>query len=217
MPRDFSQQEMDLLQQVANGAAIALENAKLYRDLEKSNNVKTEFLSVMSHELRTPLNVIMGYTAMMSEEILGEMKPQQKEALYKVRRQSKDLLAMVESIMEATKIESESVVVEKQDVNPANFLSDLRSSYDVPLEKDVSVLWDYPPDLPIIKSDSFKLAHILQNLINNAIKFTEQGSVTVSVRVAAGDAQRARRKERSTPPTALCPLRLALCVSSNFP
>ncbi|HWP59038.1 MAG TPA: GAF domain-containing protein [Candidatus Acidoferrales bacterium] len=182
-PRAFSAAECELLQQLANGAAIAIENARLYKDLEKSNKVKTEFLGIMSHELRTPLNIIMGYTTMLFEEMLGEIKPEQREALNKVIRQSKQLLAMVESIMEATKIESGSVVVEKQEVGLTNFLEDLRSAYDMPLEKDVKVLWDYPSDLPAVAIDRVKLTHVLQNLIDNAIKFTEQGTVTVCARV----------------------------------
>jgi signal transduction histidine kinase len=190
-PRDFSQEEADLLQQLTNGAAIAIENTRLYQDLEKSNRVKTEFLGVMSHELRTPLNVIMGYTTMMLDGILGEIKPEQNDALNKVTRQSKDLLAMVESIMEATKIESESIVVEQHAVNVSHFLADLQSSYQGLFEKNLALTWDYPEDLPVIKTDRFKLARILQNLIGNAIKFTDEGSVTVSARVVERAAQRA--------------------------
>ncbi|MGH7845270.1 MAG: GAF domain-containing protein, partial [Candidatus Binatia bacterium] len=92
-PRDFQQEEVDLLQQLANGAAIAIENARLYQNLEKSDKVKTEFLSVMSHELRTPLNVIIGYTNLMLDGVLGETKPQVNDGLQKVASQSKDLLS----------------------------------------------------------------------------------------------------------------------------
>jgi signal transduction histidine kinase len=192
VPRDFSQPEMDLIQQLANEVAVAIQNAQLYRDLEKSDKVKTEFLGVMSHELRTPLNVIIGYTNLMLDGVLGEINPQMNDGLQKVTRQSKDLLSMVESIMEATKIESESVVVETHEVDLSNFLADLRSSYGAHVEKDVSLAWDYPSALPVIKTDNFKLAHILHNLINNALKFTEAGKVTISARVVEHDAQRAK-------------------------
>ena len=105
-PREFTQEEVDLLQQLANGAAIALENSWLLgeirtkaAELERANKAKDEFLSIMSHELRTPLNVITGYTEMIQNRMFGEINQEQEKALEKVIGHSKDLLAMVNSIL----------------------------------------------------------------------------------------------------------------------
>jgi signal transduction histidine kinase len=98
---------------------IALENHELFyslkasRDeLERANRVKDEFLSVMSHELRTPLSVILGYSAMFQDRQLGPLTNEQKHAVDSVLRNSKELLEMIESIMDATKIEAGSMAAE---------------------------------------------------------------------------------------------------------
>ena len=146
------------------------------------HKAKSEFLSVMSHELRTPLNVVMGYAELMQDKLLGEINQEQEEALGMVLKQSKDQLSMINSIMEANRIEAGAVKVQSQVVNLGNFLDELRSLYSLPLDKELTLVWDYPPDLPVIKTDSEKLKHILQNLINNGIKYTDKGHVTISAR-----------------------------------
>jgi len=79
------------------------------------------------------------------------------------------------------------VQVVNQEVDLTAFLDDLRSSYELPSGKEITFNWDYPSDLPTVTTDAEKLKHILQNLINNAIKFTEKGSITVSARPSRGD------------------------------
>ncbi len=153
-----------------------------YRSLLVANKAKDEFLSVMSHELRTPLNVIMGYSGMIKEEILGNVNVEQARALEKVIGRSGDLLIMINQILQATSLEAGKVQVEKHDVPLKNFLDNLKSNYDLPMNKGIAVHWDYPVDSVRIQTDGAKLKHILQNLINNAIKFTAQGSVTITAR-----------------------------------
>jgi signal transduction histidine kinase len=153
-----------------------------YRSLLMANKAKDEFLSVMSHELRTPLNVIMGYTGMIKEGILGNVNPEQERALEKVIGRSGDLLIMINQILQATSIEAGKVQVERQECDLKSFLDGLRSNYEVLLNKEVTLNWDYPVDSLTITTDSAKLKHILQNLINNAIKFTSQGSVSITAK-----------------------------------
>jgi len=191
--RMYSDSEVALVQTFADQAALALENARLYEemvklaaDLSRSNKVKDEFLSVMSHELRTPLNVVMGYVGMIKDGMLGEINPEQEKALEKVLTQSRDQLGMINGILQATQMEAEGVRVERREVRLEDFLDDLRSGYEIPLGKELSVIWDYPPELPVVHTDAEKLKQVLQNLINNAIKFTEKGNVTVSARYLNG-------------------------------
>lgn len=170
-------------------AALALQNAKLYDQtkeqalaLEKSNRVKDEFLSVMSHELRTPLNIIMGYTMLIKEDTRGNMKPEHQTALETICVQSDELLVMINSIMEATTIECGASTLRIEEVSLRDFLAHLKSTCVVPAHKKVAMTWNLPHDLPAMRTDREKLRHILRNLINNAVKFTEQGSVVISVR-----------------------------------
>ena len=158
---------------------------KTHDDLLKATKAKDEFLSVMSHELRTPLNVIMGYLGMIKEGFLGAVNPEQESALDKVMGRSGDLLTMISQILQATSIEAGKVQMEKQEFELKDFLEDLKSHYEIPLNKGIALNWDYPLDSLTIKTDNGKLKHILQNLINNAIKFTDEGQVSISVRYMA--------------------------------
>jgi signal transduction histidine kinase len=152
------------------------------RSLVKANNAKDEFLSVMSHELRTPLNVVMGYTQLLKYGVLGEINPEQDKALDKVIARSKDLLRMISEVLQVTSIEAGKVNVEIQEIDLAQLFDELKSSYEIALEKKLTVNWDYPANATSIKTDGDKLKHIIQNLINNAIKFTDEGRVDVSAR-----------------------------------
>jgi len=197
-PRDFTQEEVDLVQQLANGAATALENARLLEqtkkqavELEKANKVKDEFLGFVSHELRTPVNAVIGHTGMIQDGMFGVISPEQEKTLKKVMTCSKDLLGMINLLLQATRLEAGVVKVEKDEVNLGSFLDELRSTYDLPLDKGLTLKWDYPCDLPVAKTDSDKLRHILQNLINNAIKYTDKGYVSISARIKEGSRQHA--------------------------
>src|ERR1044071_1011609 len=152
---------------------------RAYANLLKANKAKDEFLSVMSHELRTPLNVVMGYTGMIKEGVLGPINGQQSRALEKVIGRSTDLLVMISQILQATSIEAGKVQVERREFDLTDFLDGIKSNYEFPLGKEIDLRWDSPADHAVIQGDAGKLKHILHNLITNAIKFTERGSVTV--------------------------------------
>jgi len=184
----FSGQEIDFLSVLAGQAAIAIHNSQLFiqvtnqaLELEKSNKIKNEFLAVMSHELRTPLNIIMNYTDMVKGGMFGELRPPQDQALGKVTHQSHELLKMINGILEVTKLEAGTVNLEKGQVNVSDLMFSLRSEYGAALEKDVRLIWSVPPDIPLLESDGVRLKQILNYLIDNAIKFTEEGTVSVSV------------------------------------
>jgi signal transduction histidine kinase len=167
-------------------AAANTELEQANRSLLQANKAKDEFLSVMSHELRTPLNVVIGYNQMIKDELLGEINPEQDRALAKVIRRSQDLLTMINEIMQATSIEAGAVKLDMKEMRLGEFLDDLKSGYEIPTNNGLKVNWDYPTDLGSITIDGDKLKHILQNLINNAIKFTDKGLVTISARYFPG-------------------------------
>ena len=193
----FNEQEKDHLMAIARQMGIMLENREFFNELRASmdklaraNKVKDEFLSVMSHELRTPLNVVMGYTGMIRDGLLGEINPEQEKALEKVISRARDQLTMISSILQATQLEAEGVKMEPHEVKLEEFLDDLKLNYALASDKELNIVWDYPPDLPAINTDSEKLKHVLQNLINNAIKFTDQGTITISASVQEATAER---------------------------
>jgi signal transduction histidine kinase/HAMP domain-containing protein len=187
--RGFSREELNFLTALVNQAAIAIYNSRLYEqtrdqalELQKSNKIKDEFLGVMSHELRTPLNIIMNYSEALTMGAFGEMSSEQKKGAAKIGSQASHLLNLINGILEITKIESGTVSFLKEPLNLFEFMVENRSDYALPMEKDLALEWEFPPDLPVIISDRTKLKQIVTNLIDNAIKFTEYGSVTVSMR-----------------------------------
>ncbi len=186
---EFGEEEIDFLSTLAGQAAIAIHHAELYdqsqrqaEELRGAHKIKDEFLRVVSTQLKSPLNVITGYADMFMDGLLGEITPLQEKAIETVARQSKELRRLINTVLQVSNMESEVPHVELNEVNLWEFLTEIRSIYDAPLAKDVKVIWDYPSDLPWVRLDRGKLRHILDNLINNAIKFTAHGTVTITAR-----------------------------------
>jgi signal transduction histidine kinase len=189
--RLFTERDVAFVMGLASEAAIAVYNSQLYErttkqaaELEIANRVKDEFLSVMSHELRTPINVIQGYLTLIQERVLGEINPDQEQALVTIAVHSKVLLTMVERIMDVMNIENGAIVTELNEVSVPALLDDLKSQYSDPLDKEIELIWEYVPDLPILHTDAPKLKRILQDLVDNAIKFTERGRVVVAAKLS---------------------------------
>jgi signal transduction histidine kinase/DNA-binding NarL/FixJ family response regulator len=185
----FSDQEVDFFNTLAGQAAIAIQNSQLHEEtkqqahaLEISNKIKDDFLSVMSHELRTPLVAITGYARLLEDQSFGKLLPEQLKAANVIKQRADDLLVMIRSILETTKLEAGAMTVEKEVIDVKGLLDDLVKFYDVPLQRKVTIRWDYNGNLPTILTDGIKLKQILQNLVNNALKFTTDGHVTISAR-----------------------------------
>ena len=190
---EFGDEEIEFVSTLAGQAAMAIHHAELYeesrrqaQELRGAHKIKDEFLRAVSSQLKTPLNVITGYTDMFREGLLGTMTPIQEKAIETVARQSKDLHGLINSVLQVSNIEAEPLHLEIHELNIWEFLSEMRLLYDTPLTKDVKLIWDCPSDFPIVLGDRRKLRHIVENLISNAIKFTEHGSVTVSARYLVG-------------------------------
>ena len=202
-PRSLTASEIQLLEAIADQLEVAIENSWLYEDvrskvdelqfktmeLERANKVKDEFLGVVSHELRTPINVIMGYTALFKDGVFGEIKAAQEDALIKIARESKDLLTMINTLLSATTLEKEPVAIETQVFSVESLLAELRANYAVTVPKQLTMHWHYPENLPPLRTDRRKLRQTLDNLIGNAVKFTNHGTVTITARIAAGTEQ----------------------------
>ena len=186
-PRSFSPAELQLINATAYHLGIAVGNAHLFsqlrkrtEDLEKANRAKDEFLSIMSHELRTPVNVIMGYLGLITQGACGALTEPLETNLRKISTHAQSLLSMVESILTATSIEAGTVLPKLDQFDAAEFLDQLRSAYETPSEPAVEMRWNLPQDPIRLRTDAEKLRIILRNLIDNAIKFTTEGRITIS-------------------------------------
>jgi PAS domain S-box-containing protein len=192
--RSFSANELQLINATAYHLGIAIGNANLFAqlrgktdDLEKANKAKDEFLAIMSHELRTPVNVISGYLDLMLQGACGSLAPQLEARLLKVSTHTKSLLAMIEGILIATGIETGTLRLIPGECDVGALLNRLRLMYELPLGKSVETVWNIPERPIVMTTDAEKLKRILQNLVDNAIKFTDAGCITVSARLQSGD------------------------------
>jgi signal transduction histidine kinase/CheY-like chemotaxis protein len=186
---EFSNDEVQFLNTLTGQVAVAINNSRLYEEiksqaaeLEKANQVKAEFLSVMSHELRTPINVMMGYVELVQEGLLGEIKPEQNEALKKSLHHSRNLLGMITDILQVTRIQAQDIKLENSNISLSRIIDDLKAAYEISLKKELTLSWDVPFGLPPLETDGNKVKQILRSLIDNAIKFTEAGTVRIAVR-----------------------------------
>jgi signal transduction histidine kinase len=141
-----------------------------------------DLISAMSREVRTPLNVVMGYAGILRDKLLGELNPEQENAVTRMIGQTNDLLLLITNIVEVNRIDLGNVKAVCHEVQLGSFLEDLKLNYELSLDKKIKLDWHYPPKLPVLVSDANKLRMILQNLIHNAIKFTREGRVSISAR-----------------------------------
>ena len=150
---------------------------------EQRSQAKTELLNILSHELKTPLTIIASYTQALKGSALGKINRDQEDALTKILRESDNLANMVDVILDSASVETGAVVVHREELVLSEFLDELKNSCEgIVLNSNVALKWDYPVPLPVVISDPGKLKIILQNLINNALKFTDAGEVRVSAR-----------------------------------
>lgn len=184
----FTEVQKRIARGVASLASLALENSRLTSSLEQANRLKSEFVATMSHELRTPLNVILGFTDLLREGEYGEMAADQKLVCDRIEQSGWNLLELINSTLDLSRLEQGKLEVEKRDTDIRRLLEQLRTEVAPILEHKpgVKMKWEAPIDLPEVCTDAAKLKVVLKNLITNALKFTDAGSVTVSASAPGG-------------------------------
>ena len=193
-PGPFSERQTALLKTFADQAVIALQNARLFREiqeksqqLEVANRHKSEFLANMSHELRTPLNAIIGFTRIVMRRSQAELEPKQYENLEKILASGQHLLALINAILDLAKVEAGRVEVNPDDVPLAPVLEQCMRTVE-PLVKveAVTLVREFAGALPHMYVDEQKLRQIVINLLSNAAKFTARGSIRLEAHAANG-------------------------------
>jgi PAS domain S-box-containing protein len=149
---------------------------------EQANQAKSQFLTIMSHELRTPLNAIIGYEDLLEAEVTGPVNPTQREQLVRIRVGAQQLLELINQILSLARIEAGKEVVVLEEVD-ATALAQETLLFVEPLarQKGLALRSLLPEDGLALRTDSGKLRQILLNLLGNAVKFTEEGEVELSL------------------------------------
>ncbi|MBN1565260.1 MAG: GAF domain-containing protein, partial [Anaerolineae bacterium] len=191
----FSQEDMQVQMTLASQVAVAVQNARLFSEqvavaeqLREVDRLKSEFLASMSHELRTPLNSIIGYAEVLLDGIDGELTDDMEEDVGAIHGSGKHLLNLINDILDLAKIEAGQMdlVVEDFDLRPV--AEDMANTNRILLkDKPVDIVLDIPDDLPQIHADSLRIRQVVSNLLTNAIKFTEEGSITLRARPFPAD------------------------------
>lgn len=193
----FREQELQLLTAMGRVIGIAIENSRLFMALktnvddltkltlrlEESDGVKDRLLSVISHELRTPVTIILGNVELLTDGIFGELGEKQKESLLSIRRGGASLLFQVENAIDVAQLEAGGVGIHPEPFTFDHIKEILIGFLGEEIKRQqLEMCWEIDPRLPPLFTDQQKIAKVFRNLVDNAVKFTAQGRITVRVR-----------------------------------
>jgi signal transduction histidine kinase len=190
----FTVKQIELASTFADQAVIAIENVRLFdeiqhksRQLEEASQHKSQFLANMSHELRTPLNAILGYAELMADGAYGEPSEKMLGILKRLEANGKHLLGLINDVLDLSKIEAGQLELELSDYCIQDIAQTVRSTLE-PLASDKKLAFklELAPDLPPGHGDGRRLTQVLINLVGNAIKFTDTGEVAIKAEANNG-------------------------------
>jgi len=190
----FPQPIVDLLQTFATQSVIAIQNARLFREIdEKSRQLevaskhKSQFLANMSHELRTPMNAVLGYTDLILDNIFGDVPEAIRDTLERVKANGHHLLGLINDVLDLSKIEAGQLVLSLDDYSMGEVVHAVVTAMEsLAAEKKLALKATVPADLPPARGDQRRLTQVLLNLAGNAIKFTDEGEVSIQARTSDG-------------------------------
>jgi len=183
----WAEEEVAVVEAVANQITLALENARLSKEQDKTivqlkdiDRLKSEFLTSMSHELRTPLNSIIGFADVLLQGIDGELNDIAMNDIQLIHNSGKHLLALINDILDLAKIESGKMELVRDAVDIKEVTNAvLATSGSLVKDKPVQIIVDVPEMLPPVYADKLRLNQILLNLVSNSAKFTHEGTITI--------------------------------------
>jgi GAF domain-containing protein/CheY-like chemotaxis protein len=187
----FHPSDVAVLTILSDQIAVAIENARAFElsqeavaDMREADRVKSQFLANMSHELRTPLNSIIGFSRVILKGIDGPINEIQEQDLSAIYNSGQHLLALINDILDLSKIEAGKMELSFGDVNIPDLINSvLSTAVGLVKDKPVKLIKNVPSDLPLVRADNTRVRQVLLNLISNAAKFTDEGSITIDVSV----------------------------------
>lgn len=149
-------------------------------DLARTSRYKSEFMATMSHELRTPLNSIIGYSELLQTNVYGELNADQQDRLERIHRNGQHLSRLINAVLDLNRMDAGQVDLEVRPVDVNQLVQQVHDQYQHHAEeKQLAFVLDVAPNLPPVPADYHRLQQVLINIVDNAIKFTEKGKVTL--------------------------------------
>lgn len=172
----FTPERVAAVERLANHAAIAIDNARLFEQVQNANDAKTEFISFVSHELRQPMTSIKGYADLLNKGVGGPLTEQQALFVDVIRNNVNRMDRMVQDLLDISRIESGKLRLEIEPVAPAEIIYEATQAFEQALTaKHQELHIDVSPDLPPVMGDRGRLIQVLTNLLSNANKYTPEG------------------------------------------
>ena len=179
--RHYGDEDQTLAMELATRAAIAIDNAQLYRSALAASDAKSAFLATMSHELRTPLNAIIGYQSLLAEGIDGELNESQLSQLKRIRASAGHLLGLIDEVLTFSRVEAGKEIVKREETSLLPIIEEAVAMVKPQAEaKQLAIRIDAKNAQ--LYTDSGKVRQILLNILSNAIKFSDSGEIVVSSR-----------------------------------
>lgn len=180
--RTFTAEECEMVMTIAGQVAMAVTNAQLYEQALTASRLKSAFLANISHELRTPLNAVIGYSDMLLSDFYGELNKQQRDRVNRINTSGRHLLSLIDDVLDLSKIEAGQVTLARAPLRVSNILDQVIGEV-LPAadEKKLTLSAEIRPDERYISADLRAMHQVVSNLVHNAIKFTREGGVTVTV------------------------------------
>jgi PAS domain S-box-containing protein len=179
----FTSRQRRLFAGIGHLASMAIQNGQFVQELERGQQLKSHFVATLSHELRTPLNVIIGYHDLLLDGTFGDLTSEQAYTLRRAHRNAEELLDLINATLDLSRLEARRLPLNVRDLDLEELVDELaREAWDLTAKSELSVQWLVPAEVPRVRTDRMKLKMVLKNLVSNAIKFTDSGSVIVEVR-----------------------------------
>ncbi len=192
-PDAFSEDEIAVLQTLADQIAVAIDNARSYElsqkavlEMREIDRLKSQFLANMSHELRTPLNSIIGFSRVILKGIDGPVSELQQQDLSAIYNSGQHLLGLINDLLDLSKIEAGKMELAFDEVNITELTNSVLSTMTGLIkDKPIILKRNLEPDLPTVRADPIRVRQVMINLLSNAAKFTEEGEIVVNVAVSS--------------------------------